>query len=808
MEKQQFTDILKNRILIMDGATGTQLQKKKYLDDVEIPEELNIKFPERISEIYSSYINAGSDIILANTFGANPIRLKHHNLLDKADDIIGEGIRLVRKAAGNKEIIVAGDISSLGEYIEPLGTLSFDQAYEAFSFQAAKLEKHNADIIIIETMPEIKELKAAILAAKDNFSGAVIAQMTFSQDGMTVTGSDILSFLAMAESLGVDALGLNCSVGAKDLAQMARILSENTDLPLSFKPNAGMPTLINRETVFPGTVEEFIESSLEAYSYGINMFGGCCGTDPEYIKALSKELKEKRPVTRNVKKRFFLSSRNKAFDMNEIKRPVIIGERINPTGRKKFQEELTHGIFALVKDEARSQAADGANLLDVNMGVPNADEVKLLTEAVNQIQEIVSIPLSIDSSDPKALEQGIKNCAGKPLINSVNGEKEKLEAIMPIAKRYGCGLIALTTDENGIPKTAEERLKIAGKILEAADRYGVSRENIIFDYLVLSVSATPEQINETLDAVKESKKLYPECKILLGVSNVSFGLPSRQTINSTFLKTALEAGLDFAIINPHEDWSIDDPLAKDLLDNKDPGAKKYMEAFSSFKKPAPKAEQDKLSLDRQLYFAVLNGNKESVPGIVTKIIEETPEPFKIVNDNVLEALNLVGDKFAAKEYYLPQIIMSAEAAQTAFSIVKKTLKKEGAAAADKVIMATVKGDVHDIGKNIVCAVLESYGFEVIDMGIDVDAQDIVDKAQEIKPVAIGLSALMTTTMPEMEKVVKIRNTAHIQPKIIIGGAAVTKKYAEEIGADAYARDAVETAKYVKSLKKQFFRTNK
>jgi len=787
----------------MDGATGTQLQKKKYLDGVEIPEELNIKFPERISEIYSSYINAGSDIILANTFGANPIRLRQHGLLDKASDIIGAGINLVRKAgaAAGKEIIAAGDISSLGEYIEPLGTLTFDKAYEAFAFQASMLAKHNADIIIIETMTEIKELKAAILAAKDNFDGTIIAQMTFSQDGMTVTGSDILSFMTMAESLGADALGLNCSVGAKDLAKMAKTLCENTNLPVSFKPNAGMPVLINRETRFPGTVEEFIESSLEAYSYGVNMFGGCCGTDPDYIKALSRELKNKAPSARNIKKRFYLSSRNKAFDINEIKRPVIIGERINPTGRKKFQEELLNGIFTLVKDEARAQAAAGANLLDVNMGVPNADEIKLLTEAVNQIQEIVPVPLSIDSSDPKALEQAVKNCAGKPLINSVNGEEAKLQSILPIAKRYGCGLIALTTDENGIPKTAAERLKIAGKILEAADKHSIKRENIIFDYLVLSVSATPEQIHETLNAVKESKKLYSECKILLGVSNVSFGLPSRQTINSTFLKMALEAGIDFGIINPHEDWGIFDTFAKDLLDNKDPGAKKYMEAFASFKKQTAKQENEVLALDKQLYFAVLNGNKESVPGIAAKIIETDNTPFKTVNDNVLDALNLVGDKFAAKEYFLPQIIMSAEAAQAAFAAVKKILKKDDLASADKVIMATVKGDVHDIGKNIVCAVLESYGFEVIDMGIDVDAQDIVDKAQEVKPIAIGLSALMTTTMPEMEKVIKIKNTAHIQPKIIVGGAAVTKKYAEEIGADAYAKDAVETAKYVKSLKK-------
>ncbi|MCL2484446.1 MAG: homocysteine S-methyltransferase family protein [Endomicrobia bacterium] len=800
MKKEQFLELLKTKVLIMDGATGTQLQAKKYLEDVVIPEELNIKFPERILDIHSSYANAGSDIILANTFGANSIRLKHHGLLDKADDIIKNGIDLVRQAAAGKDVIAAGDISSIGEYIQPLGNLSFDEAYKAFSFQAKLLQKHNADIIVIETMTEIKELKAAILAARDNFEGAIIAQMTFSQDGTTVTGNDLQSFIAMAESLGVDALGLNCSIGSKDLAELAKILRKNTNLPISFKPNAGVPVLINRETIFPETKEEFIKSSLEAYSSGINMFGGCCGTTPEFIKALSSELKNKAPVKTDSVSKFFLSTRVKAIDINEIKRPIVIGERINPTNRKKLQEELLNGIFASVKDEARSQAESGANLLDVNMGVPQADEVALLSQAVSQIQEIAAVPLCIDSSNPKALEEAVKNCAGRPLINSVNGEQAKLDSILPIAKRYGAALIALTTDDDGIPKTTEGRLAIAKKILENADKYGVPRKNIIFDYLVLSASSSPEQVTETLNAIKKSKELWPECKILLGVSNISFGLPSRQTINSTFLKMAVEAGLDFAIINPHENWNISDSFAKNLLENKDKGAVKYMEAFSSYKKPSSAAEEKGLPFDKQLYFAVLRGNKESVPGIVNNIVLENKDPFKSVNDAVLEALNIVGEKFASKEYFLPQIIMSAEAAQTAFVIIKKSIKKEENSSG-KIIMATVKGDMHDIGKNIVCAVLESYGFDVIDMGINVDSQDIINKAEEIKPLAIGLSALMTTTMPEMEIAVKMRDKSGIHTPIIIGGAAVTKKYADEIGADFYAKDAMDTAKYVKQLTK-------
>ncbi|MDR2860407.1 MAG: homocysteine S-methyltransferase family protein [Elusimicrobiota bacterium] len=802
MDKKEFLDLLKERVLIMDGATGTELDKKHYFDDIITAEELNIKFPERISDIYSSYINAGSDIILANTFGANPARLSRYKLENKTEEIIKAGIELIRKCAGAKKIIAAGDISSIGDYVEPLGGLSFDTAYEAFSVQASLMQKYGADIIVIETITEIKELKAALLAAKDNFKGAIIVQMTFTKDGFTVTGTDIKSFIAMVESLGADAIGLNCSVGASDLADLAKVLSENTNLPISFKPNAGMPILINKKTVFPGTIDDFVKSSLRAYSYGVNMFGGCCGTSPEYINALAKELKNKKPIIRKSVNKFFLSSRVSGIDINSIKRPVIIGERINPTNRKNLQNELLKGKFSLVKDEARMQESAGAALLDVNMGVPSVDEIKLLSSAVNQIQEIVKIPLCIDSSNSKAIEDAVKNCAGRVLINSVNGEISKLETVMPIAKRYGCALIALTTDDSGIPKTADARLKIAEKILDYANKFGIEAKNIIFDYLVLAVSASPEQTIETLNAIRQSKKLYPECKTVLGLSNISFGLPQRQIINSTFMKMAVDAGLDFAIANPHEKWDIFDEYAKNLLENKDKGAVKYMEVYGYFKKPVkPAGETEKVPLDKQIYEAVLYGNKESVDDIINEIIACEPDPFKTVNDNVLKALNLVGDKFSAKEYFLPQIIMSAEAAQKAFANIKKTLKRSDDEGAGKVIMATVKGDMHDIGKNIVCAVLESYGFEVVDMGVNVEAKAIIEKAIEIKPVAAGLSALMTTTMPEMEAIIKLRDENNLKVPILIGGAAVTQKFADEIGADFYVKDAVEAAKIVQRLKK-------
>jgi 5-methyltetrahydrofolate--homocysteine methyltransferase len=801
MNKNQFLNLLKEKVLIMDGASGTELDRKSYFDGVVTAEELNIKFPERISEIYKSYIDAGSDIILANTFGANPLRLSHFGLEDEIEAIIKNGIDLVRQNSGTKKIIVAGDMSSVGSYIEPLGKLSFDDVYKTFSVQAALMQKYKADIIVIETIAEIKELKAALLAAKDNFDGAIIVQMTFAKDGISSTGTDLKSFIAMAESLGADAMGLNCSVGAKDLADLAKVLCANTDLPISFKPNAGLPVLINKKTVFPGTIEEFIRASLEAYREGVNMFGGCCGTNPDYIKALADQLKNKKPILRKPCGKYFLSSRAKAVDINSAKRPIIVGERINPTNRKKLQEEVVKNKFTLVKNEARAQQEAGAALLDVNMGVPNIDEVLLLSTAVCQIQEIVQIPLCIDSSNSQALKEAVKNAAGRVLINSVNGEKEKIDLIMPIAKRYGCALIALTSNEKGIPKTCQARIDIAAEILKEADRFGIDRKNIVFDYLVLAVSASPEQTQETLNAIKKSKELFPQCKTILGLSNISFGLPQRQIINSTFLKMAVDAGLDFAIANPQEKWDIFDENAKALLENRDKGALNYMRVYSQTKKEN-KAADDKreISPEEKLFKAVLSGDEECVEDIIKEIAASEDDPFRIVNDNILKALNIVGEKFASKEYFLPQIIMSAQAAQRAFALIKTLSKKVSDEKKGTVIMATVQGDMHDIGKNIVCAVCESYGFEVVDLGVNVSAETIIEKAREIKPLAIGLSALMTTTMPEMEKAVKLRDAMKIKIPIMIGGAAVTKRFADEISADFYGKDAVETARYVQELK--------
>ena len=802
MNKKEFKNLLNKKILILDGATGTELQKYNFLEGVSTPEELNIKFPERIQKIYSAYIDGGSDIILANTFGANRLKLSQYKLDTKIKEIINAGVSVAKEEAKRTNSFVAGDISSVGSYIYPLGNVSFDDVYGAFKEQAQILSDSGCDLIIIETMTEIKELKTAILAVKDVCDLPVIAQMSFTKEGTTVTGTDILSFISMAESLGADAIGMNCSVGPKTLLEFAKFMSENTNLPISFKPNAGMPQYINRQTVFPGTSEEFVNVCLQAYNYGINMFGGCCGTNPEYIKLLSDKLKNKPPVIRKKVSHHLLSSRTKAIDLNLLNKPIKIGERINPTGRKNFQAELSQNIFGLVKSEARTQAKAGADILDVNMGLPGADETKLIINAVNEIQEIVNLPLSLDSSFADALDNACKHCAGKPIINSVNGEVEKLEKILPIAKRYGTGIICLCIDEKGIPKTWQERIEIAKRILFYADKFGVKRDEMIFDYLTLAVSSMPQQVNETLRAIKESKKMFPECKTVLGISNISFGLPSRQTINSTFLKMALRAGLDLAICNPSVDWTTDDEYAKNLLLGKDINAKEYIAKYGAVVKKVVAPEEERLSTQERLFYAIINGDKDYIKNLIEELLKEGIKPLTISNELILKALNVVGEKFSTKEYFLPQVIMSAEASQLAFNYIKPLLKKNNQKVAGKIVMATVEGDVHDIGKNIVCAVLESFGFEVIDLGKNVSKEKILEKAKLEHADIIGLSALMTTTMIEMEKVINLKKTLSIDSKVMVGGAPVTQEFAGSIGADGYSRDAIEAAKLATELLKK------
>ncbi|MCB4792227.1 MAG: homocysteine S-methyltransferase family protein [Elusimicrobia bacterium] len=799
MNKNDFKELVKERCLILDGAMGTELQKRGSLDGVGAPEELNLKYPERIAEIQKDYLEAGSDIIFANTFGANRHKLADYNLTDKLFEINQAGINNSKKLAKKYNAFVAGDIGPIGSYLEPLGATTFDSAYEIFAEQVKAINTAGPDLMFIETMAEIREVKAALLAVKDNFNGPVVVQMTFNTDGSTVTGTDILSFLSVAEAMGADAVGLNCSVGPKDLLKLAHTLTKYSKLPISFKPNAGMPKLINRQTVFPGTCNDFLKASLEAYKLGVNLFGGCCGTTPEFIKALASKLKGKEPKKRNPKDSFLVSSRVKALDLYKKPSLFIIGERINPTNRKKFQEELSNDNFTTIRKEAQEQVKSGADILDINMGVPGLDEVNLMKKAVSEIQEVVSVPLCLDSSNISALEAGLKECAGKPIINSINGDDENLKRILPLAKRYGAALVGLCTDKRGIPETAKQRLSIANKIRAYAKKYGFSQNEIIFDFLTLSVSATTKQSLETLNAIKKANKLWPKNKTVLGVSNISFGMPNRQVINSTFLKLAKASGLNMGILNPNENWRINDSSAKNLLLAKDSGTERYIKKHGSFKKAIEAVQTLDMPSDKKLYTAILEGNREEITGILQEVIDKGFSPLHIANLIILKALNDVGEKFNNKEYFLPQVIRCAEAAQLAFSKVKPMLIKDTSFVTNKIVLATVKGDVHDIGKNIVSVVFESHGWEVVDLGKNVEAKAIVETAKKLNSHLIGLSALMTTTMLEMENVIKLKNTLQLNSKVIIGGAPVTKKFAQDIGADAYAKDAVEAVEVAKNL---------
>lgn len=784
-------------MLILDGAMGTQLQKLGYLSNALAPEELNIKFPERIAELHRSYLEAGSNAVITNTFGANEKKLSDYNLQNKIEEINIAGVQIARKEAEKFNALVFADMGPVGSYLEPLGPLTFDQTYAIFAKQAKALAKAAPDAIIIETMTETRELKAALLAAKDNFNGPVIVQMTFTAEGTTVTGTDTTVFVTLMEAMGADAIGMNCSVGPAQMAVLAQKILSITKLPLSFKPNAGMPKLINRQTVFPGTADEFVSACVSAYANGAAMLGGCCGTTPEFINALSLALKGKKPVVKSVPENFFLASRTKAINLKENSFAVI-GERINPTNRKQFQEELSAGNFTTLRKEARNQESAGAQLLDINMGIPGADEKVLMGKAVREIQETVQAPLCLDSSSVDALEAGLKMCAGKPLINSINGETEKANKIFTLAKRYGAAIIALASNEKGLPCDKAERLSIADSIIAQANKAGFKTSEIVFDFLMLSASAAPEQVNQTLATIMDFKKTHPENKTVLGLSNVSFGLPNRQAINSTCLSLAKEAGLTMAILNPHENWSVFDDEAKALLLGLDHGAKKYIAKHGSFKR-APVQENIKLSPDAALYGAIIDGSKETAAALAKTAIDSGLSPLEVANEIVLKALNEVGDKFETKEFFLPQVIMSAEAAQMAFGYIKPLLKKEKGFGFGKIILATVYGDVHDIGKNIVGAVLESHGWQVIDLGKNISCENIISAAKKEKPAVVGLSSLMTTTMLEMEKIIRERNSLGLAFKIMIGGAPVTKKFAIEIGADGFAKDAVEAAKVAKKL---------
>ena len=759
------------------------------------PETLNITSPELIASFHRAYIDAGADVVYTNTFGANSYKLGGSG--HSVEEIVSAAVGIAKNAAKGKAL-VALDIGPVGMLCEPAGTMTFEQAYGFFKEQIEA--GRDADLIVFETMTDLLELKAALLAAKENSDKPIIATMTFERDGRTFTGVSPAAFALTASGLGVDALGVNCSLGPDELEPVVAELTRYTDLPLVVKANAGLPDPNSNEyNILPDRFAECVEALLP---YGVKIAGGCCGTTPEYIGKLREMLADKKytPSPRTADTSVCSASR-----VVEINAPRIIGERINPTGKKIFKQALVDNNIDYILSQALVQLKGGAELLDVNVGHPEIDEKSMMVRVVKAIQSVCDAPLQIDSTKPEVLDAGLRCYSGKPIVNSVNGEEKSLSEVLPLVKKYGAAVVGLTLDENGIPKTADGRFEIAKRIVERAEALGIDRRDVYIDCLTLTVSAEQEACRQTLEALHRVKTELG-CKTVLGVSNISFGLPNRGLVNSTFLTMALEQGLDLPILNPNIEVMSGAVRAFRVLSGYDKNANDFVAAYNDAP-PAPPAAKPQNG-ETDLSTAVYSGLKNEGAAATEKLLE-TEDAMAIVNEKLIPALDRVGADFENKKIFLPQLIQSANTAQACFEVIKKHLAKSGGAGVSKgkIILATVKGDIHDIGKNIVKTLLDNYGYTVIDLGRDVDPQLVVDTAVEQNITMVGLSALMTTTLKSMEDTITlIRQTKALQNpdgtskvRVFVGGAVLTADYAMKIGADYYCRDAkesVDTAKLV------------
>ncbi|MBQ8322082.1 MAG: homocysteine S-methyltransferase family protein [Clostridia bacterium] len=795
-----FREFLKSNTVYLDGGMGTLLQKRGLLPG-ELPERRGVTHPEDVIEIHREYFQAGSNVVSTNTFGANSLKLDDEEL----EIIIKAAVdnaRIARDTSGTDgEKFIALDIGPTGRMLSPLGDLDFEEAVEVFAKTVRLGVKYGVDLIIIETMNDSYETKAALLAAKENSSLPVIVTNAYGEDGKLMTGATPAAMVAMLEGMGADAIGANCSLGPKQLTGVIRELLRSASVPVVLKPNAGLPRYENGETVFDVTPEEFSSDISALMTEGVRVVGGCCGTTPEYISALVRETKNIKPAPLSDKNMTVVSSYTHAVAFGE--KPVLIGERINPTGKKRFKQALLEKDIDYILTEAVNQEERGAHVLDVNVGLPEIDEREMLTLCIKELQAVTALPLQIDTSSPVAMESALRRYNGKAMVNSVNGKAESMAAVFPLVKKYGGVVVALTLDEGGIPSTAEGRVKIARKILREAERYGISKKDIIFDTLAMTISADTGAARVTLDALERiSRELG--CKTSLGVSNVSFGLPNRDTVNSTFFALALDRGLSCAIMNPYSAEMMKVYYAYKALSGLDEMCAEYIESAPEFtvSEPTVPASAGGVAQDfsSELQRAIIKGFKEKAAEITAELLKQV-KPLDIVNGEIIPALNTVGVGFEKKTVYLPQLLTSAEAAKSAFECIKSFMAKDGESDVKigSVVIATVHGDIHDIGKNIVKLLLENYGFKVTDLGKDVPPEKVAEAVKNEKAQLLGLSALMTTTVPAMEKTIElVRSTSH-DCKIVVGGAVLTEEYAKMIGADKYAADAMETVRYAESV---------
>ncbi len=793
-------EYIKNNVTFLDGGMGTMLQRA--LGDTSfLPERLNISRPDLITDIHKAYFDAGSNIISTNTFGANPLKFEAKEL----DEIISAAVKNAKKAkelTQNKgEKFIALDIGPLGKLLKPYGDLDFEDAVSAFSEVVRLGEKNGVDLIFIETMNDSYETKAALLAAKEVSSLPVFVSNAYGEDGKLMTGASPEAMVSMLEGMGADAIGVNCSLGPDKLAPIVEKYLERASVPVLMKPNAGLPLIKDGKTVYDITPDEFAETVASLVKKGVRLAGGCCGTTPEHISSLTAKCGSIIPKDIHEKDICCVSSYTHAVDIG--KEPVLIGERINPTGKKRFKQALIENDINYILEEGIKQKELGVHILDVNVGLPEIDECEMLINAVKELQAIIELPLQIDTANPTAMEKALRLYNGKAMINSVNGKKESMDAIFPLAKKYGGAIICLTLDENGIPSTAEGRFAIAEKIYNEAKKYGIGKKELIFDTLAMAISADPMAAEATLGALK----LLHEngFRTSLGVSNVSFGLPARDAINSVFFSEALCRGLSAAIMNPYSAEMMRTYYAHRALHGMDENFADYIgfsEKYITTTSTSDTKKENEKSSD-PLKDAIIKGLTEKA-GELTSAMLENREPLSIVSEEIIPALDAVGKGFEEKRVYLPQLLMSAEAAKAAFEQINKRLTANGSEkkkVRSQFVIATVHGDIHDIGKNIVKLLLENYGFDVTDMGKDVPAEKIAEKVNELGAPMLGLSALMTTTVPAMEETIKLVRKTSPNTKIIVGGAVLTEEYAKAIGADFYAKDAMAAVRFAEEIDK-------
>ncbi|MBR3803761.1 MAG: homocysteine S-methyltransferase family protein [Clostridia bacterium] len=786
---------IKNNLLIFDGGMGTLLQSKG-LKVGELPERFNLSNPTAVQQIHKSYFDAGCNVVTTNTFGANSLKFS----LEELEEIIKSAVENARIAQKNSQTNqpkwVALDLGPTGKMLKPYGDLEFEDAVDVFRNTVRLGVKYGVDLVIIETMNDCYETKSALLAVKEECSLPVIVSNAFSEDGKLVTGASPKIMVNILEGLGADAIGVNCSFGPDKLMNVVDEYIKYSSLPIIFQPNAGMPKVVNGKTEYDVSPKDFAVSALQAVQKGVKIVGGCCGTTPDHLKAVCEILKGVKPLKTTKKNYSTVTSFVKAVDFE--KTPVLIGERINPTGKKKFKEALKNQDIDYVLKEGISQQEKGVHILDVNVGLPEIDEGAMLEKVVLSLQEVCDLPLQIDTSNPVAMERALRLYNGKAMINSVSGKEESMQAVFPLVKKYGGVVVCLTLDENGIPPTATERVEIAKKIIGVAKSYGIDKKNLIFDPLALTISADKNSAKETLKAVKIiSEKL--KCKTSLGVSNVSFGLPSREIINSNFFTMALNCGLSAGIMNPYAEDMLKSYYSYLALS----GLDESFDGYINFANSLPKKEvvevkieggsKDKSLEKSELQTAIIKGLKNQAYKI-TKELLKNQKPLDIINGEIIPALDYVGVGFENKTVYLPSLLMSAEASKVAFDAVKEEVSSSNQNKG-VFVLATVKGDIHDIGKNIVKLLLENYGYKVIDLGRDVEPKFIVDAVVKYQAPMVGLSALMTTTVPYMQQTVKLIKELAPWCKTIVGGAVLTEDYAKSIGADKYCKDAMEAVRY-------------